>query len=199
MHESITALIAYLADNDFARFASDLEDGPTLGTVQAIFAHPAMYQSITGPAAETQAAFFATFDAEMDDLGYDVLPALVEALMSGTPGSESYVGGAFLKAERAAKTVKIAVPSEDYVCYVQNLGSHCASLHSETRMFRASCCLGMPLVTIEIEMKGDEVDVWDQCYRIHDDGRRESLGNRCGAVQHYAEIAATAMAQLTVR
>lgn len=194
----IQTVVDYFNKSDLPRLASDLASNPTLDGLKRAFVHPCCYAHITGSDPAQHAAFFQTFEDEMDGLGFDAVDALVEALMSGTPGGESYVGGAFLKAERAAKEAKIAVKAEDYVCYVQNLGSHCADLRTETRTFRAACCPGMPVVTIEIVQKGDEVDVWDQCHRIHDDGRREWLGNRCGAIQHYAAVAAEAMARLTV-
>ena len=57
----------------------------------------------------------------------------------------------------------------------------------------------MPVVYIFIEQKGDEPDVWDQCHLCDEEWNRlECLGNRCGAVNKYTEVAAQALLGLTV-
>ena len=91
--------------------------------------------------------------------------------------------------------------AELFDTFVGNIGYHCGCLHREHGKFRASAVHGMPTVSIFIEAKEEGVvDIWDQCYLCDEEWNRlECLGNRCGAEQHYAKVAAKALREFATK
>lgn len=94
----------------------------------------------------------------------------------------------------ARKQSKELTRDELFARFVGNIGQHCAYLYADSQaVFRMSAVPGLPGVTFKVTQKGDQPDVWDHCFQVHEDGTEEWLGNRCAMVSRYGQLCAAAL------
>ena len=111
---ALSALATMLRGYDLSALADRAANAVNSYTIEEIFFDDSMYGTIY-PAVNTperRRRFFDVLFTELQGFGFvgdatrsranDMIPIIVESLLHGTPPGETYIGGAFLDAERVA-------------------------------------------------------------------------------------------------
>jgi hypothetical protein len=89
--------------------------------------------------------------------------------------------------------------TELFDTFVGNVANHGSNLSTQKGRIRMAAVWDQEMMEFFVEQKGETPDVWDQCYQIHADGTRESLGNRCAMISRYAQSCAEALRAFAAR